>query len=182
MKSVERTRGATFRRQQAAPCAHHSHLHHHHEFHHYHTAPPPQRSHQRQHRRTSEATSSGSKGRSLPRDLTPHRLPLHIHHSHQYPHHQGIIGSLSQESPSNPVIPSSTAPFHRKPTPPEAFHPTASRQRPRRRGKQRVGPRELRLEGTLSPPFLLQYRVVVLRRNSQTIDLHQRGILHLFVG
>ncbi|VDM30591.1 unnamed protein product [Hydatigera taeniaeformis] len=147
VKHAERTRRTTFRRQQAAPCAHHSHLHHQHEFHHYHTAPPPQRSHQRQHLRTSETTSSGGKGRSLPRDVTPHRLARHIHHSHQYSHHQGLSGALSQELPSAPIATSDIVPVHHQPTLPEAFHPVISRQRPRRRDKQRVGPRELRLEG-----------------------------------
>ncbi|KAH9283606.1 hypothetical protein ECG_03883 [Echinococcus granulosus] len=146
MKPIERTRGAISRRHQAEPCTHHPHLHLHHDLHHYHTVPPPQQPHQRGHRRTSEATSSGSRGRSLPRDVTPHPLSRQVQHAHQYPHHPELIESLPQEPSSTSIAPSKTAAFHHHPTPPEAFHPTVLQQRPRRRGKQRVGQREQRLE------------------------------------
>ncbi|VDO10128.1 unnamed protein product [Rodentolepis nana] len=106
--------------------------------------------HRHQHHGPLEGmSSSGSRGHSLPRDPrpSPRQQPFrHEHHHHHFHHNKptsAIIKSSSQDTPSTShqwwITPITTKT--------KSFQNVPVKQRPSRRGKQKVGPPEPRLEG-----------------------------------
>ena len=118
------------------PCIHHSH---------HHSTPHPTGQQQAQQpRRTPEAASS--RGHTLPRDIPTHRQSRHSfsqpHSLHGHQRHQPEPSKSIPQEQSTATLCPLTAPS-------KAFQSTAVNNRTRRRGKQRVVPREPRLEGRL---------------------------------